>query len=205
MDAKYRVLDHPEVLSAIFHPRPDLAPDPEDESISDHLIPVDAHTHIGARFHTAARTGTNLLFFHGNGEIVSDYDQLGPLMGKFQINLLCVDYRGYGRSTGDPTVSTMMADSHLILAYLKEWLERQNHTGPLIVMGRSLGSASALELGAAHPMDIGGLIIESGFAYAGPLLRLLGLDPDALGYKEEEGFVNLEKIGRCRMPTEIGE
>ena len=201
MKRNYEALDRPEVHAAVFHPRPDLEPTPNDSHVTDHLIPVDQDIRIGARFHAHSATGTNLLFFHGNGEIVSDYDQLGPLFGKLDINLLAADYRGYGRSNGQPTVSAMMGDCHLILAYVQQWLAAEKYTGPLVVMGRSLGSASALELAAEHTDDIQGLIIESGFAFAGPLLRLLGVDLEALGFKEADGFVNLEKIGRYRAPT----
>lgn len=203
MDVNYAILDRPEVLAAVFHPRPDLEPAPKDNNVSDHLIPVDDKIHIGARFHAHSSTGANLLFFHGNGEIASDYDQLGPLFGKLEINLLAVDYRGYGQSNGRPTVSAMMSDCHLILAYVQNWLKSQTHSGPLVVMGRSLGSASALELAAVHSKEIKGLIIESGFAYAGPLLRLLGVDVDAIGFEEAQGFVNLAKIGRYNAPTLI--
>jgi hypothetical protein len=34
-----------------------------------------------------------------------------------------------------------------------------------------------------------------------PLFRLIGIDPDALGYKESDGFENLEKIKTFYKPT----
>ena len=203
METRYQVLDHPEVLASIFHPRPELGKRPADDAISDHLIDVDTDTQVGARFHCASRTGANLLFFHGNGEIVGDYDELGPLFRKLGINLLAADYRGYGLSSGAPSTSAMMADCHLIFQYVRNWLKEQQYTGPLIVMGRSLGSASALELAAQHHASVNGLIIESGFAYAAPLLRLLGVDTERLGFKEEDGFINIEKIKRYNGPTLI--
>ena len=70
-------------------------------------------------------------------------------------------------------------------------------------MGRSLGSASVLELAAAHSNLIHGLIIESGFAYAAPLLKLLGIDIEALGFKEAHGFGNIDKIKAFAKPTLI--
>lgn len=200
---KYQILDRPEVLSVIFHPRPELGAPPRGDGIEEHLIQVDQEIHVGARFHLVSITAANLLFFHGNGEIVADYDQLGPLYNKLGANLLAVDYRGYGRSDGRPTVSGMMADCHAIFAYVRNWMDDTGHAGPLIVMGRSLGSASALELAAEHGDRMDGLIIESGFAFAGPLLRLLGVDPERLGFDEAEGFSNLEKIGRYAGPTLI--
>jgi fermentation-respiration switch protein FrsA (DUF1100 family) len=147
--------------------------------------------------------GPNLLFFHGNGEIAADYDDLGPLFTARGLNLTVADYRGYGQSSGTPGVAAMMADGHRILSFWEDWLQREAYTGPRILMGRSLGSASVLELAAAGPERIHGLIIESGFAYAAPLLRLLGIDPAAIGFDETRGFANLDKIKAYAGPTLI--
>jgi pimeloyl-ACP methyl ester carboxylesterase len=68
-------------------------------------------------------------------------------------------------------------------------------------MGRSLGSASALELAAGYNDEIDGLIIESGFAYALPLLQLLGIDTSSLNITEEKGFNNTGKIMKFKNPT----
>ncbi len=119
------------------------------------------------------------------------------------INFLPVDYRGYGRSTGRPTVTAMMNDSHAIFNFIKKWLLEHFYTGPIIVMGRSLGSASAIEIAYSHNEKINGLILESGFAWAGPLLKILGIDPDAIGFKEETGFRNVDKIKAFGKPTLI--
>jgi pimeloyl-ACP methyl ester carboxylesterase len=199
----YAILDHPEILAVVFHPRPEPGSGLQAPHASDHLIAVEPGVHVGGRFHTISRNGANLLFFHGNGEIVADYDALGPLYNNLGINLFSVDYRGYGCSNGVPSISTMMADSHVILAFVRQWLEAHGHSGPLIVMGRSLGSASALELAAQHPDQIEALIIESGFAFTVPLLKLLGADPAKFGYSENDGFSNLEKIGQYQGPTLI--
>ena len=196
----YSVLDRPEVLGYLFHPRPEWG---DSASASDILIPVEDGVSIGARFHLTEKSAPHILFFHGNGEIVADYDDLGAMYNRVGINFLPVDYRGYGRSTGTPTISAMMNDCHLIFNFVVKWLEENGQTGPLIVMGRSLGSASALELCALHKDRIGGLIIESGFAYAEPLLELLGVDTERLGFKEAEGFRNIDKIKTYDKPTLI--
>jgi alpha-beta hydrolase superfamily lysophospholipase len=195
-------LDRPEVLMFLFHPRPEsngafsktADPQKRDSRPKDILISVETDIAIGARFHMAEKTGGNLLFFHGNGEIVADYDELGAVYNQSGINLLAVDYRGYGRSGGKPTVTAMMQDCHIIFHFVLKWLQQNNFTGPLLLMGRSLGSASVLELAVAYKNLIDGLIVESGFAYAGPLLTLLGIDFAALGFKEEKGFRNVDKM-----------
>ena len=61
---------------------------------------------------------------------------------------------------------------------------------------------SYLQSVAKQP-EIDALIVESGFAQAGPLLRLLGIDPQAIGFSEEAGFQNIEKIKAFDKPTLI--
>ncbi len=206
----YSALDRPEVLMFLFHPRtesgssfqaagPQLSP----VSMTDILIPVEQDVSIGARFHITDKSAANILFFHGNGEIVADYDELGGVYNQMGINFLAVDYRGYGRSNGNPTVSAMMRDCHTIFDFTCSWLQDNEFRGPIILMGRSLGSASVLELAAVYAKKIDALIIESGFAYAGPLLQLLGIDLDALGFREEKGFGNIDKVRKFSNPCLI--
>jgi fermentation-respiration switch protein FrsA (DUF1100 family) len=207
----YTVLDQPEVLRFLFHPRPEPSGSEFQVSASDGsipvwkdmLIPVEENVVIGARFHMAAKSGANIVFFHGNGEIVADYDQLGGVLNQMGINLLALDYRGYGRSTGNPTVSAMMRDCHIIFDFVQKWLPQNSFSGPVILMGRSLGSASVLELAAVNPNLVDGLIVESGFAFTAPLLKLLGIDLEMLGFEEALGFRNIDKIKKVHQPTLI--
>ncbi len=171
-------LDRPEITHFLFHPRRELRGIPCPEHIRETMIPVADDTAVGAAFHMHSGSAANILFFHGNGEIVADYHQQGAVYTQRGINFLVADYRGYGKSGGEPLVSAMMADSHKILAFVRDWLASNYCRGPLIVMGRSLGSASALELAARHPEDIDGLILESGFFSAARLLRKIGVPLD---------------------------
>lgn len=196
----YSFLDRAEVLSVLFHPRPMDAGAEKPEKAVDVLIPVEEKVVVGGRFHMAEASASNILFFHGNGEIVSDYDDLGPLCNRMGVNFLAVEYRGYGLSTGSPTVAAMMTDCHAVFEFTRKWLSRNGYTGAFIVMGRSLGSASALELSCRHGSRIDALVVESGFAYLGPLLSLLGVDAFAGGFTEEKGTENLAKIKAWNKP-----
>ena len=95
----------------------------------------------------------------------------------------------FGWSTGRPLTSTFLADSNQLFLGLKEWLAGHGFTGPLFVMGRSLGSASAIEVAVNHSDAVTGLIIESGFARTLPLARVLGVDLEALGE------IGLQRLG----------
>ena len=197
----YSSLDRPEVLMRLFHPRPEHGSNGKPANAIDLLIPVGNDIVVGGRFHMIEKSAPNIFFFHGNGEIVADYDELGPLYNCMGMNFLPIDYRGYGRSTGSPTVTTMMRDCHAIFEFTKEWLEGNGYSGAFIAMGRSLGSASALELASHHKTRIDGLVVESGFAHTGPLLALLGVNSSAMSFREEKGIRNLEKIRTWDKPT----
>jgi len=198
----YAKLDQPGVVQFLFHPRKEVDSNPPPGAI-DYDIIVEEDVRIGARFHMAGVEDPNILFFHGNGEIVSDYDSIGPMYNEHGLNLLAVDYRGYGKSGGVPTITSMMRDAHVIFKEVQHWLQDAKHTGPLVIMGRSLGSACALELAASYQGDISGLIIESGFARMVPLLNCLGIDTQALGITEGDGFKNAQKIAQFAKPTLI--
>lgn len=194
-------LDIPEVLAVLFHPRPEPKATPAQPPSCDLMIPVAEKVSVGARFHVAGKSAATILFFHGNGEIVADYNDLGPLYNRLGINLLAVDYRGYGRSDGEPTVTSMMHDGHTVLKFTCNWLHENRYSGPLVIMGRSIGSAPAIELAAVHRQTVAGLIVESGFAYAEPLLKLLGIDPGSIGFDESRSFNNVGNIQSVIKPT----
>jgi alpha-beta hydrolase superfamily lysophospholipase len=196
----YAKLDQPGVLQVIFHPRPEYDSQPPPGAI-DYDIVVEEDIRVGARFHMAGTEAPNILFFHGNGEIVADYDSIGPMYNEHGLSFLIVDYRGYGRSGGVPTVTSMMRDTYVVFKEVLNWLKAESRTGPLVIMGRSLGSACAIELAASSEDDISGLIVESGFAHTVPLLSCLGVDTQALGITEADGFKNNEKIAQFAKPT----
>ncbi len=197
----YLLFDRPEIVSFLFHPRPDYAEAGKSPDILEMVIPVERDISIGAKWHTAGPSDPVILFFHGNGEIVSDCDELGRIYSGTGISFLAVDYRGYGRSTGSPTVSNMMGDCHAIFDYVKNELNKKGYAGSLIVMGRSLGSASAIELAVSHEDEIDGLIIESGFASFIPLLQTIGVNTHALGIQDQNALQHTVKIQPFKKPV----
>lgn len=194
----FSIYDRPEILMYIFHPRPDHGRTPH--GARQLSIPVGGDVFTGARFFHADKKAPTVLLFHGNGEIAADYDDLAPLYCRMNLNFMAVDYRGYGISGGVPTVSSMMSDCHEIFSYVRQYLAGEGYSASVIIIGRSLGAAPALELAAASPGAIAALIIESGFAEMLPLLELLGIDTAGLGLKDD-GFDNVLKISVYQGPT----
>ncbi|MEN6331267.1 MAG: alpha/beta hydrolase [Smithella sp.] len=197
----YSKIDHPQISRALFYPRYDSMEITENPYLKRVMIPVGEDVSISSIWAAMEKAPATILFFHGNGEIASDYIDIAGIFWQMNIRLICVDYRGYGRSSGDPAASLMIQDAHDIFKYVYSQTSEKEEI--LVIMGRSLGSAPALEIAAEYGEQIGGLIIESGFAETLPLLRTLGIDPDDLEIKEEDGFANKDKINNFAKPLLI--
>ena len=198
----FSVFDRPEINSFLFYPRLDTGSSVP-AGAEDLLFPVEPDIRISARFYLSDPNGPHLLFFHGNGEIASDYDDAGFFYQQLGLNLLAMDYRGYGKSQGTPSVGTILTDALTVFDLVYDWVREKGRRGPLIIMGRSLGSAPAIDIASKRMEKIDGLIIESGFAYSLPLLELVGIPVERLGLHEEDGFRNYQKISQITKPTFI--
>jgi alpha-beta hydrolase superfamily lysophospholipase len=192
-------LDKSEILSYIFYPRRDpYVPDIG----NTHFIEVGEDIKIGCRFYLKDKDFPSFLYFHGNGETVGDYDWVAPLFNQRGINLFVADYRGYGLSNGNPTLTNLISDAHPIFAGFKEIIKREGCSEKLFLMGRSLGSVPVIELAYHYQDEIKGLIVESGGADI--FLRLFNLFGIEVGesIKSKLGEAsNRVKIRQVHTPT----
>jgi len=197
----YTLLDQSSVMDYVFYPRDYHNKGPVNSF--DLPVEVDKGVSVICRFYRGYSDGPWILFFHGNGEVVSDYDELSSFYTRRKLNLVVADYRGYGLSGGTPTLNGITADSHKILEAVKGELFGISQTERLWVMGRSLGSMSAIELASTASQTINGLIVESGFISVGRLLEHLDVPVPAgvdLAFIYRETLAMVKGI---RLPTLI--
>jgi fermentation-respiration switch protein FrsA (DUF1100 family) len=186
------LFDSHEFNERLFFCRADAGPAPFDAD--DALIPVEGAT-LHLRWHHRLADAPALLLFHGNGEVVSDYDELAPRFAACGVNLVVVDYRGYGRSSGTPTLRNAIADAPRVVAAVAARARR------LLIMGRSLGSACAAELYQAPADAVIGFIWESGAVDLYDLVRRRGIAPPAqLPEADLETFDPRRKLRRGKRP-----
>ncbi|MCK8515507.1 alpha/beta hydrolase [Methylonatrum kenyense] len=103
-----------------------------------------------------------LLFLHGNaGNISHRLDSL-EIFHELGLEVLIIDYRGYGQSEGRPSEPGLQQDARVALDYLLE--ERGRGADEIAVFGRSLGGA--LAAGVAAEEALAGVIVESAFTSA---------------------------------------
>ena len=194
------LLDQPEILRTLFYPRRDLLASPP-PGVRLVAVEVEPGVTVGGRLYPAGPESLAILYYHGNGEIAADYDGIAPLYTQMGLTLLVMDYRGYGRSDGTPTARNLLADAVAVFDAVGAIFE-ENGLAPaqLYVMGRSLGSAAAIEAALHAGERLAGLIIESGFADTFALLARLGLRIQ--GADEGcHGFGNPAKMERIATRT----
>ena len=197
------VMDRPEILERLFFPRRELPGEAGPVNGMAWMVRVAESVSIGCRFYPAAMDGPSLLYFHGNGEIAADYDYVAPLYRERGINLFVADYRGYGASDGSPGCAALIADSHPVYEGFRSFLRDRGYPGDRFVMGRSLGSAAAIEVAFSYKKELKGLIVESGFAYQKNQLARIGLSHLFGDPEKVIGFGNHVKIKEIRIPTLI--
>ena len=187
----YSVLDNLEGSGRSFYPQRHWTEAPE--AAVDYGIPVDDGVVLSSRFHAVGKENPTVLFFYGNGETAAGYDVIAPLYNQIGANFFVADYRGYGASDGSPTFSTMLSDARKVLDQLCAELEEQSFTGPVYVMGRSMGRHAAGELAVTASEHINGVIIESGRPNLGRFTEGLDLESaQALEDAYHEKFYSID-------------
>ncbi|MFC1956009.1 alpha/beta hydrolase [Chloroflexota bacterium] len=202
-------LDRKEVLEVIFPVvySPFIQNDYFTSSSSNTKVystEVEKGINVNSGFWVSSKESPSILYFHGNGETVNGHDWIAPLYNQHNINLFVADYRGYGSSNGKPTVANMLTDAHFIFRNFQEITRKEGFNNRIFLMGRSLGSLPAIELGFHYQDEICGLIIESGSA--NNLHRLLEYFNNAdmqLLLSEDSLFLNKVKIRQVQKPTLI--
>jgi fermentation-respiration switch protein FrsA (DUF1100 family) len=133
-----------------------------------------------------------ILHLHGNAGNLEDRRDLLRGMQELGVNVMAIDFRGYGKSEGSPGEKGLYADSRA--AY--DWLLTKTPADRIVVHGESLGGGPACELAATVPC--GGLIVQSAFTSAPDMApRVVPWFPKFLVRTK---FANREKVGRitCR-------
>ena len=165
------LLDHSLISERYFFPRNGYFDNPFWVDCGDATLACSYH-----EIDPAAKT---LIHFHGNGEIVDDWQgDFVSLIQQMGCNVFLAELRGYGQSTGQPQLGKMLEDVIPTVEALKR------PASELIFFGRSVGSIFAIEAAAKFP-QAAGLILESGVADVLERL-LLRVEPCDLGVSAAE-------------------
>lgn len=146
-------------------------PKPQQFGITDYedlQIPTPDGESLNALFIRPSRKrigpSITVLMFHGNaGNIGHRIPIAKVLQDVLGCNVLMVEYRGYGLSTGTPDEAGLKIDAQTGLEYIQQRPETRD--SKIVVYGQSLGGAVAINLVANNQANgaIAGLILENTF------------------------------------------
>lgn len=105
-----------------------------------------------------------VLMFHGNAGNIGHRIPIAQVLEEtLGCNVLMLEYRGYGLSTGTPDEVGLTIDAQTGLDYIRQRVETRDTK--IVVYGQSLGGAVAINLVANNQQhgDIAGLILENTF------------------------------------------
>ncbi|MBM3779028.1 MAG: alpha/beta hydrolase [Acidimicrobiia bacterium] len=133
-----------------------VPPPPADIGLTD-VAPVTWDTEDGLVlrgwfFGTRSRDGaprTTVLVFNGNAGNRAHRAPLAEALGSHGLQVLLMDYRGYGGNPGSPSERGIAADARSARAYLAS--RSDVDLSRLVYFGESLGAAVAVGLAAEHP------------------------------------------------------
>ncbi|UCG13724.1 MAG: alpha/beta hydrolase [Deltaproteobacteria bacterium] len=137
-----------------------------------------------------------LLWFHGNaGNISHRLENLALLHRSLEVSIFIFDYREFGLSSGHISKAGTYLDALGAWHYLVQ--EREIAPGDILLFGRSLGTALAVDLSVSEPCL--GVVLEAAFTSSQDMLSryFFGAIPPELLHSAYE---NLAKIHLVRAP-----
>jgi len=139
-----------------------------------------------------------ILFFHGNGGNVFHRAEHIDGMAAQGLDVVLLEYRGYGKSTGIPSEDGLYRDAEAAYRYVTE--DRGVDPHEIVLYGESLGSAVAVEI--ATRRVVSGLVVTSGFTSVREVGRLYYPFLPAAAFRLiSHRYETLEKIGKLAIPV----
>ena len=152
-------------------------------------VPVDPKRHQKPR--------ATVLFFHGNAGNLSHRAGWLAWLRDHGYQSLAIDYRGYGRSEGSPSEKGCYRDARAAYDHLVK--DRGVKPAEILLMGRSLGCAVAVELAGDPTRPVAALALESPFASIGEMSKM-ALPVVPVRWVLATQFDNLAKVPQLRQP-----
>jgi pimeloyl-ACP methyl ester carboxylesterase len=165
-------------------------------SFEEHFVTMEDGAEINALHFKKDSSKGLILYFHGNagnlhrwGDVVTPYVDMG-------YDVLIMDYRGYGKSTGKRSYNALLSDADRMYEFALNYVDEEQ----LIVFGRSIGSSFASHVaGKFNPSK---LILETPFLSLGDIAnRVAPIYPPS--YFLRYNFKNHKSLENATCPIYI--
>ncbi|XP_055387433.1 protein ABHD13 [Condylostylus longicornis] len=204
-NAQDHLLYHPELPSnsRIYVPIPTMHNLPHETISIKTTDKITLHAFWIRQPEERSKFVPTVIYFHGNaGNMGHRLQNVWGIYYNLHCNILMVEYRGYGLSTGSPTEKGLCNDARAAVDYLYTRDDLDN--SQIILFGRSLGGAVVIDVVSdyAYHNRIKAMIVENTFTNI-PEMALRLLHPyvkyiPTLFYKNQ--YNSLKKIKSVTMP-----
>jgi fermentation-respiration switch protein FrsA (DUF1100 family) len=143
----------------VYFPADDADASPADAGMAFRDVYFGAKPRLHGWMVPAPGARYTLLYCHGNAGNITHRVELVRAFVERGVSVFIFDYAGYGKSEGKPGERMTYENAHAAWEYLTD--EEGIAPANIILFGRSLGSAVAIEL--ATQVDARALIVESAF------------------------------------------
>ena len=147
--------------SMLFHPT--QLPQDYTFTFKTNFIEITNKTQDGANLHGLYFTVDNpkgtLLYYHGNAGDVSKWGEVVQYFVEKDLNVVVMDYRNFGKSTGAMSETALYEDANFWYAFARDAAQKTNT--PLHIYGRSLGTTFATYVASKNEAEQ--LILETPF------------------------------------------
>lgn len=184
--------------SMIFYPIKEIEATPKEWGLFYEKVRIELadKTKISAWYLPHPEATKTVLFFHGNGGNISHRGDSLYIFHKLKLNVFIIDYAGYGESEGSPSEENLYQSAQAAWEYLLT--EKKVDAENIIIFGRSLGGAVAVDLAAK--VKAGGIILESTFSSVRDVADIVSPVMSHLIYLRYS-FDSLKKIKKVSSPV----
>ena len=140
-----------------YYPRKDMKP-VEWKNVEELKFAVENDTVTALIMKPNQKAKATIFYFHGAGGNVTYYAPILTPLLKDNYQVVLVDFRGYGKSTGKPLHKNIAEDGEKVFTELlkKDGIKNTKK----IIYGASIGTQIAAHLAKDHQEEISGLVLE---------------------------------------------
>ena len=137
-----------------------------------------------------------IAYFHGNADNLHRWGKIAVDFTKFGYDVLVMDYRGYGKSSGPRNEEYLYSDAQFFYDFAKE----NYGENKIIVYGRSLGGAFATKIAGENQPKM--VILEATFYNLQDIVNrwLPGKVTDKVSPKMTYHFLSNQNILKVKVP-----
>lgn len=141
----------------MFHPEK-LPEDFEykyDEPFEELFFEVEDGVRINGLRFTVNNSRGLVIYFHGNTRSIKGWSKYAQDFTRSSYDVLLIDYRGFGKSTGKRAEKAIYRDSQYVYNEMRQTYDQDN----IIIYGRSMGSGFAAKLASKNKVKM--LILDA--------------------------------------------